>query len=175
MRPSDSRLGRDGLIPHRAANFADHDGSPRFLGFSFPARCLQSPREACQLHTSVASLAVAGFVQSGGLTASTLCNEAEASSISLRLTGSPHRASPWGLLLSVPGWLHVGHLFDMMITFQITRKARLGLAHRNTRMKTHTVTWKSIAGSAMNAQQGRKATVHSFLSVYSAQSVVKNY
>ncbi len=134
MGPSDSRHGRDGFTPRRASNFANHDGSPRFLGFSFPARCLQSPREACQLHTSVASLAVAGFVQSGGLTASTLCNEAEASSISLRLTGSPHRASPWGLLLSVPGWLHVGHLFDMLITFQIKREARLGLAHRISRI-----------------------------------------
>lgn len=135
MGSSDFRLGRDGFTPHRAANFADHDGPPRFPGSSFPARCLQSPREACQPHTSVASLAVAGFVQSGGLTASTLCNEAEASSISLRLTGSPHRASPWGLLLPVPGWLHVGHLFDMMITFQITRKARLGLTHRMARIK----------------------------------------
>ena len=52
---------------------------------------------------------------------------------SLRLAGSPHRASPWGLLLSAQDWLHVGHLFDMLITFQINRKARLGLAHRNAR------------------------------------------
>ncbi|MCX6880380.1 MAG: hypothetical protein NTW21_42230, partial [Verrucomicrobia bacterium] len=44
--------------------------------------------------------------------------------------GSPHRASPWGLLLSAPDWLHVGHLFDMLITFQINREASLGLAHR---------------------------------------------
>ncbi|MCX6874678.1 MAG: hypothetical protein NTW21_12860, partial [Verrucomicrobia bacterium] len=46
------------------------------------------------------------------------------------LAGSPHRASPWGLLLSAPDWLHVGHLFDMLITFQINREASLGLAHR---------------------------------------------
>ena len=35
-----------------------------------------------------------------------------------------------GLLLSAPAWLHVGHLFDMLITFQINRKARLGLTHQ---------------------------------------------
>ena len=110
-------------------------GSLRFLDFSFPARCLQPPREARQLHSSVASLTVAGFSKSGRLAASTLRNEAESSShFILRLAGSPPRASPWGLLLSMPDWLHVGHLFDMMITFQITRKARLSLTHqiRNT-------------------------------------------
>jgi hypothetical protein len=73
---------------------------------------------------------MAGFIQSGRLAAPTLCNEAESSSIALRLAGSPHRASPWGLLLSAPVWLHVGHLFDMLITFQINREASLGLAHR---------------------------------------------
>jgi hypothetical protein len=35
-----------------------------------------------------------------------------------------------GLLLSTPVWLHVGHLFDMLITFQINREASLGLAHQ---------------------------------------------
>jgi hypothetical protein len=57
-------------------------------------------------------------------------NEAESSSLGLRLAGSPHRASPWGLLLSAPVWLHVGHLFDMLFTFQNNREARLGLTHR---------------------------------------------
>jgi hypothetical protein len=73
---------------------------------------------------------MAGFVQSGRLAVPTLRNEAESSSIALRLAGSPHRASPWGLLLSTPVWLHVGHLFDMLITFQINREASLGLAHQ---------------------------------------------
>jgi hypothetical protein len=80
--------------------------------------------------------AVAGFVKSGRLAAPTLCNEAESSSIALRLAGSPHRASPWGLLLSTPVWLHVGHLFDMLITFQINREASLGLAHRRARIRS---------------------------------------
>jgi hypothetical protein len=79
---------------------------------------------------------MAGFVQSGKLAAPTLCNEAESSSIALRLAGSPHRASPWGLLLSAPVWLHVGHLFDMLTTFQIDREASLGLAHRMETNKT---------------------------------------
>jgi hypothetical protein len=120
--PSDFRRG----VAARA-------GSPRFLDFSFPARCLQSPRGACRLHTSAASPTMAGFVQSGRLAAPTLCNEAESSSIASRLAGSPRRASPWGLLLSTPGWLHVGHLFDMLITFQINREASLGLPHRISR------------------------------------------
>jgi hypothetical protein len=61
-------------------------------------------------------------------------NEAESSSLSLRLAGSPPRASPWGLLLSAPDWLHVGHSFDMLITFQINREARLGLTHQMTQI-----------------------------------------
>ncbi|MCX6877142.1 MAG: hypothetical protein NTW21_25530, partial [Verrucomicrobia bacterium] len=88
-----------------------------------------------RLHSSAASPTMAGFVQSGRLAAPTLCNEAESSSLALRLAGSPHRASPWGLLLSAPDWLHVGHLFDMLITFQINREASLGLAHRISRIE----------------------------------------
>jgi len=122
MGSSDSRQGA-----------VAHAGSLRFLDFSFPARCLQSPRGACRLRSSVASPTVAGFGNSGRLAAPTLCNEAESSSLALRLAGSPHRASPWGLLLSAPVWLHVGHLFDMLITFQIKREVRLGLTHRRTR------------------------------------------
>ena len=116
-RPSDSRRWGRWTTP----TLPPFAGSPRFLCFSFPTRCLQSPRGACRLRSSVASPTVAGFVLSGRLAAPTLCNEAESSLLSLRLAGSPHRASPWGLLLSAPDWLHVGHLFDMLITFQINR------------------------------------------------------
>jgi hypothetical protein len=86
------------------------------------------------LRSSVASPTVAGFIPSGGMAAPTWRNEAESSSLGLRLAGSPHRASPWGLLLSAPAWLHVGHLFDMLFTFQNNREARLGLTHRMTRI-----------------------------------------
>jgi hypothetical protein len=126
MRPSDFRWWERWTTP----TLLPSTGSPRLLDFSFPTRCLQSPRGAHRLHSSAASPMMAGFVQSGRLAAPTLCNEAESSSIALRLAGSPHRASPWGLLLSTPVWLHVGHLFDMLITFQINREASLGLAHQ---------------------------------------------
>ncbi len=102
----------------------------RFLGFSFPTRCLHSPRKAGQRHLSIASLAVAGFSTSGRLAASTLRNEAKASSVALRIADSLPRASPWGLVLSAPVWLHVGHLFDILIMSQINRGASLDLAHR---------------------------------------------
>lgn len=115
-----------------AVAFAGRFGFAGFL-IGFDDRRTQSPRGARRLHLSAASPTMAGFVQSGGLAAPTLCNEAESSSIALRLVGSPLRASPWGLLLSTPDWLHVGHLFDMLITFQINLEVRLGLAHRNTR------------------------------------------
>jgi len=104
-------------------------GPPRLLDFSCPTRWLQSPRGARRLHASAASPTVEGIVHSGRLAAPALCNEAGLSSIALRLAGSPHRVSPWGLLLSTPVWLHVGHLFDMLITFQINREASLGPAH----------------------------------------------
>ena len=130
MRPSDFRWWERWTTP----TLLPSTGSPRLLDFSFPTRWLQSPRGAHRLHSSAASPMMAGFVQSGRLAAPTLCNEAESSSIALRLAGSPHRASPWGLLLSAPVWLHVGHLFDMLITFQINKEASLGLAHRITRI-----------------------------------------
>ena len=107
----------------------------RFLAFPAPARCLQSPRGACRLRSSVAAPPVAGCVLCGSLATRILRNEAESSPIALRRAGSPRRASPWGWLLSAPVWLHVGHLFDMGITFQITRKARLGLTHQISRIE----------------------------------------
>ena len=142
-------------------------GSPRLLDFSFPTRCLQSPRGARRLHSSAASPTMAGFVQSGRLAAPTLCNEAESSSIALRLAGSPRRASPWGLLLSTPGWLHVGHLFDMLITFQINREASLGLAHRIS------LNVMKLEVADLSSQKGyiHSHIFHSF-SVFSVQSVV---
>jgi hypothetical protein len=119
------------------ANFVPYRRVSQVPRLLFPRALSPLTREARQLHISVASLAVAGFSTSGRLAASTLFNEAGTSSLALRLTGSPPRASPWGLLLSVPGWLHVGHLFDMLITFQINREARLGLTHRTNSLRNH--------------------------------------
>ena len=119
MRSSDSRHGS-----------SSHSGPLRFLDFSFPMRCLQSPRGVRRLLAGVASPAMTDFNSFGRMVTPKLCNEAESSSLTLRLTGSPHRASVWGLLLSPPSWLHDGHLVFTMITFQIIREVRLGLTHQ---------------------------------------------
>jgi hypothetical protein len=82
------------------------------------------------MRLSVASPLVADFSQLGRLVTPILKrNEAESSSLALRLTGSPFRASTWGLLLSPPDWLHDRHSVVMVITFHITREVRLGLTH----------------------------------------------
>ena len=105
-------------------------GSLRFLDFSLLARHLQSPRGAHRLLAGAASPMVADFSISGSLVTPEERNEAESSSLALWLTSSPSRASPWGLLLSVPSWLHAGHLVGMLITFHINREVRLGLTHQ---------------------------------------------
>ena len=125
MRSSDSRHGS-----------SSHAGPLRFLDFSFPVRCLQSPRGVRRLLSGVASPAMTDFSISGSMVTPSLCNEAESSSLALRLTGSPHRASVWGLLLSPPSWLHDGHQVVTMITFQIIREVRLSLTHRKARKFT---------------------------------------
>jgi hypothetical protein len=56
-------------------------------------------------------------------------NEAETGLLALRLTGSPLRASPNGLLRSTPDRLHVEWAIYMVSSFHLTRSARLGLAH----------------------------------------------
>ncbi len=81
--------------------------------------------------TGIASSSVTDFSISGRLVTPNKRNEAESSSLALRLTGSLGEASAWGLLLSLLALLHVGYLVDMMITFQTIREARLGLTHRN--------------------------------------------
>jgi hypothetical protein len=80
--------------------------------------------------TSVASPTIADFTLFGRMVTPTLCNEAESSSLALRLTGSPSRASAWGLLLSPPRRLQDGHSVIMMITFHFIREVRLGLTHQ---------------------------------------------
>ena len=119
MESSDSRHG-----------VTADDGPLRFLDFSFPTRCLQSPRGVRRRCASVKAPTITGFTISGRLATPTLCNGAESSSLALRLAGSPRRASAWGLLLSPPHWLHDGHSVVMVITFHITKEVRLGLTHR---------------------------------------------
>ena len=82
------------------------------------------------MHTGIASSLITDFTISGRMVTPNKRNEAEASSLVLRLTGLRGEASAWGLLLSLLALLHVGYLVDMMITFQTIREVRLGLTHR---------------------------------------------
>ncbi len=59
-----------------------------------------------------------------------LRHEAEPGSLALRLTCSPHEASPAGLLLLTLAWLIVERAINNVYTFQYTRSARLVLAHQ---------------------------------------------
>jgi len=69
------------LTPSRA-------GSPRFLGASFRTRPPQTPRNALQVPTPVATLQVAGFVHYGRLATLSWTNEAESGSLALGLARS---------------------------------------------------------------------------------------
>jgi len=75
-------------------------GPPRFLGQSFSMRRPLSPRRARQPHTPVASLPALGFTYPGRMATLIEFNEAETGSLALRLTPSPHEASPDQVTLS---------------------------------------------------------------------------
>ena len=67
---------------------------------------------------------------------SQLRHEAESGSLTLRLTPSPHEASFDGSLRQTLVWLRGARACTTVSTFQLTRSARLRLAHRigaNTR------------------------------------------
>src|SRR5205085_10918086 len=89
-----------------------------------------SPRAAHPLRVLVASRMVSGFLISGSLTAADWCNEAEVGSLSLRLTSSPPRAPTARSPVPSPRGLHGERAIAMVSTFQLTRSARLCLAHR---------------------------------------------
>jgi len=57
------------------------------------------------------------------------CNEAETGSLALRLTPSSHGASTAGSPRQPPDRLHGERASSMVSSFQLTRPARLGLAH----------------------------------------------
>ena len=110
-------------------------GSPRFLDLSFCARRTQPPRIAPRVHTLIASARVSGRPYSGRETANDLRNEAESVSLALQLAHSPSRASQPTVTRG-----HAGSATRRMSnyvagTFHPARKARLSLAHRNTRRR----------------------------------------
>ena len=123
MGPSDSR--RDAAVL---------GGSLRFRELSFPARHLQPPRRARRLLVNVSSPPATGFSILGSMATLIWCNEAESSSLVLRLTGSPLRASAWGLLLSPPHRLLAVHSSNKFISFHMNRQLRFILTHRITLM-----------------------------------------
>jgi len=133
MSLSDSRAeppARLCLSGRRWGHWPHSVGSPRFLDRSVPARCPLSPRSVRRVLALVTSPPMAGFISSGRLATLIWCNEAELGSLPLRLAGSPSKASPAGFLRLTLGWLHVERAIVMVNTSQLTRSARLGLAHQ---------------------------------------------
>jgi hypothetical protein len=104
-------------------------GPPRFLDRSVHARRPQPPRQARRLLSPVASPSMAGFTFLGRMATCNRRNEAESGSLALRLTCSLPGASPAGLLQPTSGLLPVERAIDRVTSFQVTRSARLRLAH----------------------------------------------
>ena len=81
---------------------------------------------------------IADFTLSGRLVVpSILCNEAETGLLSLRLTDSPLRASPWPLLTRTPDWLPAERAIGRVTSFHVTRSTRLNLSHQISADKTN--------------------------------------
>jgi hypothetical protein len=104
-------------------------GPPRFLDRSVPTRRPLTPRRARRVHVPVASTPVAGFVILGSLATLDEVHEADSGSLALRLAGSLPEASPAGLLQLTLGSLPAERAIRRITSFQVTRSARLGLAH----------------------------------------------
>ena len=93
-RPLRFPLGRSTVIDSRPALVPHHPGGPpRFLDRSVLARCLQPPRgsDPVLAHCCFASRTVSGFILVGGLADPYFHNEAESSSLALRLASSSTR------------------------------------------------------------------------------------
>ena len=103
---------------------------------SFLARCPQSPRRVRRLHSPVASSSMSGFIAIRWTGHSHWCNEAESGSLSLRLASSLHKASSTQI---APCQRLLGYFDERAISkvssFQLTRSARLSLAHRISRIR----------------------------------------
>ena len=120
-------LSRVALGPHARPCLA---GPPRFLDRSVPTRRPLTPRRAQRVHTPVASTLMAGFAILGRVAALTSVHEADSGSLALRLAGSLPEASPTGSLRRTLGSLPAERAIRRITSFQVTRSARLGLAHQ---------------------------------------------
>jgi hypothetical protein len=115
-------------------------GPPRFLDRSVPTRRPLTPRRARRVLAPVASASVAGFITFGSLATLDEVHEADSGSLALRLAGSLPEASPARSLRPSParslrptlGSLPAERAIRRITSFQMTRSARLRLAHRMT-------------------------------------------
>ena len=102
---------------------------------SVDARCPLPPRRARPLQVLVASRPVSGFTQSGRLAAPTCVTRPKrVHAFALRLTSLSSRAPHPGSPRRTPSRLHGERAIPMISSFQLTRSAKLSLAHQMTQM-----------------------------------------
>jgi hypothetical protein len=80
----------------------------------------------------VSSPPVTGFLISGSLATPISVTRPNRVSLALRLACLPREASPDGLLRRTLAWLPAERAIVRVSSFQLTRSARLGLAHQIT-------------------------------------------
>jgi hypothetical protein len=135
MSLSDSRSDRRTVIDSRAA--LSWDSSNRVSQVpdcSVGARCPQSPREVATLQWLVASRHVlASPVSEGWPPRTSLTRPNRVHAFALRLTPLHQEASTSELLLPPLLQLHSERALTMVSSFQLTRTARLRLAHGGNR------------------------------------------
>jgi hypothetical protein len=135
MGLSDSRFGHRPVMDFRTALSWD---SPKRVSQvsdgSVGARRPQLPRRAVTLHLLVASRHVwASPSPVGWPPGMSVTRPDRVHAEALRLTPLPQGAPTAGLLQTSPRWLHGERALTMASTFQLTRSARLSLAHRRHR------------------------------------------
>jgi len=129
--------GADGTVMSSLAAVGPYrpcpTGPPRFLDRSVPTRRPLTPRRAQRVLVPVASTSMTGFTIFGRLATLTETHEADSGSLALRLAGSLPEASPAGSLQLTLGSLPAERAIRSSTSFQVTRSARLGLAHQRVR------------------------------------------
>ena len=132
MSLSRSRSGRRTVMDSRVAlNWDSSNRVSQVPVCSVGARCPQSPREVVTLQLLVTSRHVlASPVSEGWPPRNSLTRPNRVHAYALRLTPLHQEASTSELLLPPLPQLHGERALTMVSTFQLTRSARLGLAHQ---------------------------------------------
>jgi hypothetical protein len=179
MTPSDSCPSRGRVMSSPTASPSPRvreeqrpDRSLRFRTVLSASAVSNHPGKLATSQAFVVRRRDAGFTTSGGLTASDLRNEAESSSLSLRLTPSvpqaPRAGSPRRTLSS----LHGSRTFPMVGTFQPTKAAKLGLAHRRRERFHATAHWEEGSAKDKDREPEKKdAGQHLFLVIGDRRSL----